>query len=87
MKNVKAIVLSAARERQEYEGRGGSRRVVGRLTDAQKRPVSGASAVIVAEPVGMLPDAVILAPDFYGEVLRALTGSGSTTCGIRRQVS
>ena len=61
--SVTALVTSEPRERQMYEGRGDDRRVKGRFSDAQGRPVSTVSAVVVADPVGLLPDATVQLPD------------------------
>lgn len=69
--DLRAVVRNGASERQAYEGRGESRRPVGRLTDAAGRPVSGAGAVLDVPGVGFLSDATILAPDVYGDVMAA----------------
>ena len=57
--SVTALVTSEPRERQIYEGRGDNRTVKGRFTDGEGRPVSTVNAVVVAEPVGLLPDAQV----------------------------
>ena len=59
--SVTALVTGEPRERQVYQGQGDARRVVGRFTDADGRPLSAVSAVVVAEPLGMLGDATVLA--------------------------
>ena len=61
--SVTALVTSEPRERQIYDGRGDDRRVKGRFLDGAGRPVSVVSAVVVAEPVGLLPDAQVQLPD------------------------
>ena len=60
---VVALVTSEPRERQVYEGRGDDRRSRGRFTDGEGRPVSTVSAVVVAEPLGLLGDATVQLPD------------------------
>ena len=57
-----ALVTSEPREKQVYDGRGDDRKVKGRFTDAEGRPVSMVSAVVMAEPVGML-EAMVQLPD------------------------
>ena len=61
--SVTALVTSEPRERQIYDGRGDNRTVKGRFTDVEGRPVSTVNAVVVAEPVGLLPDAQVQLPD------------------------
>ena len=61
--SVTALVTSEPRERQMYEGRGDDRKVKGRFSDAHGRPVSTVSAVVLAEPIGLLPDAQVQLPD------------------------
>src|SRR3954468_1233151 len=61
--SVVALVTSEPRERQIYDGRGDDRRARGRFTDSEGRPVSSVSAVVVAEPLGMLGDATVQLPD------------------------
>jgi hypothetical protein len=61
--SVTALVLSEPRERQVYEGRGDDRRAKGRVTDLSGRPLSSVSAVVLAEPIGLLPDATVQLPD------------------------
>lgn len=58
-----ALVTGEPREKQLYEGQGESRRVRGRATDAEGRPVSGVNAVVIAEPLGLLGDAQLVLPD------------------------
>ncbi len=83
--SVTAMVISEPRERQIYDGRGDDRRVKGRFTDAAGRPVSTVNAVVVAEPVGLLPDAQVQLPDIQmtglipGAVIRV---EGSTTARL-----
>jgi hypothetical protein len=60
---VTALVTSEPREKQIYEGRGDDRKVKGRVTDAEGRPLSAVNAVVVAEPVGLLPEAQVQLPD------------------------
>ena len=82
---VTALVTSEPRERQIYDGRGDDRRVKGRFVDSSGRPVSVVSAVVVAEPVGLLPDAQVQLPDIQmsglvpGAVVRI---EGTTTVGL-----
>ncbi len=61
--SVVALVISEPRERQVYEGRGDDRKARGRFTDGEGRPVSSVSAVVVANPLGMLGDATVQLPD------------------------
>lgn len=61
--SVVALVTSEPRERQVYDGRGDDRKARGRFTDADGRPVSSVSAVVVAEPLGLLGDATVQLPD------------------------
>lgn len=61
--SVVALVTSEPRERQIYEGRGDDRKARGRFTDGEGRPVSSVSAVVVADPLGMLGDATVQLPD------------------------
>jgi hypothetical protein len=61
--SVTALVLSEPRERQVYEGRGDDRRAKGRVVDGSGRPLSSVSAVVLAEPIGLLPDATVQLPD------------------------
>ena len=70
--SVTALVTSEPRERQIYDGRGDNRTVKGRFTDPEGRPVSTVNAVVVAEPVGLLPDAQVQLVDGA----RKLDGSG-----------
>src|ERR687896_490950 len=67
--SVTALVTSEPRERQIYDGRGDNRTVKGRFTDAEGRPVSTVNAVVVAEPVGLLPDAQVQLPDIQAKSL------------------
>ena len=83
--SVTALVTSEPRERQVYDGRGDDRRVKGRFLDGSGRPVSVVSAVVVAEPVGLLPDAQVQLPDIQmtglvpGAVVRI---EGATTARL-----
>lgn len=61
--NAHALVLEKARERQVYDGRGENRTVRGRATDEMGRPLSGVSAVVITEGMGLLPDAQVQLPD------------------------
>ena len=61
--SVTALVLSEPRERQVYEGRGDDRVAKGRAVDPSGRPLSSVSAVVWAEPIGLLPDATVQLPD------------------------
>jgi hypothetical protein len=61
--SVTALVLSEPRERQMYEGRGDDRKSKGRVVDGSGRPLSSVSAVVLAEPIGLLPDATVQLPD------------------------
>ena len=47
-----ALITGEVRERKTYEGRGDARRETGRAADADGRPVSVVSAVVIAEPLG-----------------------------------
>ena len=67
--SVTALVTSEPRERQIYDGRGDNRTVKGRFTDAEGRPVSTVNAELVAEPVGLLPDAQLQLPDIQAKAL------------------
>src|SRR5918997_3000789 len=67
--SVTALVTSEPRERQIYDGRGDNRTVKGRFTDPEGRPVSTVNAVVVAEPVGLLPDAQLQLPDIQARAL------------------
>ena len=58
-----ALITGEVRERKTYEGRGDARRETGRAADADGRPVSVVSAVVVAEPLGLLGDAQVQLPD------------------------
>ena len=83
--SVTALVTGEPRERQVYQGQGDARRVVGRFTDADGRPLSAVSAVVVAEPLGLLGDATVLLPDMQaaglqmGSVVRV---EGNTTARL-----
>ena len=61
--SVVALVTSEPREKQVYEGRGDDRKARGRFTDGEGRPVSAVSAVVMADPLGMLGDAMVQLPD------------------------
>ncbi len=61
--SVTALVTGEPRERQLYEGRGDDRKVKGRATDSEGRPVTVVIAVVVAEPLGLLGDATVQLPD------------------------
>jgi hypothetical protein len=61
--SVTALVLSEPRERQVYEGRGDDRKSKGRVVDGSGRPLSSVAAVVLAEPIGLLPDATVQLPD------------------------
>src|SRR5665809_121808 len=67
--SVTALVTSEPRERQIYDGRGDNRTVKGRFPDEEGRPVSTVNAVVVAEPVGLLPDAQVQLPDLQAKAL------------------
>lgn len=58
-----ALVTGDPKERMVYEGRGDDRKPKGRLSDEMGRPLSGASAVVWAEPIGLLGDASVQLPD------------------------
>ena len=83
--SVTALVTSEPRERQIYDGRGDDRKVKGRYLDVAGRPVSVVNAVVIAEPVGLLPDAQVQLPDIQmtglvpGAVVRI---EGSTTARL-----
>lgn len=64
-----AIVTKAARQRQEYAGTGDKRQVVGRLSDDQGRPLSGAAVLLATGTVGLISDATVLVPDVQAEQL------------------
>ena len=61
--SVTALVTGEPRERQVYQGQGDARRVVGRFTDADGRPLSAVSALVIAEPIGVVDNASVLLPD------------------------
>ena len=61
--SVTALVTGEPKEKQIWQGQGDDSKPVGRLTDGEGRPVSGVSAVVMAEPLGMLGDATVLLPD------------------------
>jgi hypothetical protein len=61
--SVTDLVTSEPRERQTYDGRGDDRKVTGRAVDGSGRPLSSVSAVVLAEPIGLLPDATVQLPD------------------------
>ena len=63
LSSVVALVTSEPREKQIYDGRGDDRKARGRFTDAEGRPVSMVSAVVMADPVGMLGEAMVQLPD------------------------
>jgi hypothetical protein len=63
LSSVVALVTSEPREKQVYDGRGEDRKARGRFTDAEGRPVSMVSAVVMADPVGMLGEAMVQLPD------------------------
>ena len=46
---VTALVVSGPKERQVYEGRGDDKKAKGRATDAEGRPVSAITAVVLCE--------------------------------------
>ncbi len=73
--SVTALVTSEPRERQIYEGRGDDRKVKGRFTDAEGRSLSVVNAVVVAEPVGLLPEAQVQLPDIQMTGLEPGAGS------------
>lgn len=61
--SVTALITGEPRERQLYEGRGDDRKAKGRATDSEGRPVTAVTAVVVAEPLGLLGDATVQLPD------------------------
>ena len=61
--SVTALVTGEPRERQLYEGRGEDRKVKGRATDSEGRPVTVVTAVVLAAPIGLLGDANLQLPD------------------------
>lgn len=63
LSNAQALITGEPRERQLYDGRGDDRRVKGRATDEMGRPVSSVSAVVIADPMGLLPEAQVQLPD------------------------
>ena len=83
--SVTALVTGEPRERQVYQGQGDARRVVGRFTDGDGRPLSAVPAVVMAEPLGMLGDATVLLPDMQaagltpGAIIRV---EGNTTARL-----
>ena len=66
---VTALVTGEPRERQLYEGRGDDRKVKGRATDSEGRPVTVVTAVVLAEPIGLLGDASLQLPDVQAAAL------------------
>lgn len=83
--SVTALVTGEPKERQIYRGQGDKRESAGRLTDTDGRPVSGVSAVVMAEPLGLLGDATLLLPDVQavglvpGAIIRV---EGTTTARL-----
>lgn len=69
--SVVALVTSEPRERKTFEGRDENRRETGRLVDGQGRPLSSVTAVLLVEPLGLLPDAQLQLPDLQMTGLRA----------------
>lgn len=69
--DVTALVTGNPSERQRYEGRGDGRRPVGRATDDEGRPVSGAPAVAQTPILGLLANATLLVPDSQAATLVA----------------
>jgi hypothetical protein len=61
--SVTALVTGEPRERQMYEGRGDDRKAKGRVVDVAGRPLSAVTAVVLADPIGLLPDASVQLPD------------------------
>ena len=83
--SVTALVTSEPRPRQIYEGQGTDRKSKGRVVDAEGRPLSGFTAVVLAEPLGMLADAQVLLPDIQmtGLVVGAVVKvEGATTARL-----
>src|SRR4051812_18814156 len=58
-----ALIIGEVRERKMYKGRGDQREETGRATDSDGRPVSTVNAVVIAEPLGLMPDAQVSLPD------------------------
>lgn len=58
-----ALVIGPAKEKTKYVGQGDNRREDGRVTDGEGRPLSAVSAVVVADPAGILGAASVLLPD------------------------
>ena len=70
--SVTALVTSEPRERQIYDGRGRRPQGQGPVSWMRSgRPVSVVNAVVIAEPVGLLPDAQVQLPDIQMTGLRA----------------
>jgi hypothetical protein len=61
--SVTALVTGEPREKNVYQGKGDDRKVVGRFTDSDGRPMSTVPAVVVAAPLGLLGDASVVIPD------------------------
>jgi len=89
---VVALVLSDPRERQSYVGSGDARTVTGRAIDAEGRPVSSFSALLVGDTFGMIGDATVQVPDsqvtgleagstvrLEGKVSLRMTGGGQVS--------
>ena len=70
---MSAIVTSRPTERQEYEGKGEQRKVIGRLRDSEGRALSGASVVVITQEVGMVSDGTIYVPD--GVAMKLVEGT------------
>lgn len=83
--SVTALVFGEVKEKQIWQGSGDDAKAVGRLTDAEGRPVSGVPAIVMAEPLGMLGVATVLLPDLQmtglepGAIIRV---EGATTAKL-----
>ena len=66
---VTVLVTSEPKERMTYEYQGDKKVPKGRLADADGRPLTGVSAVVVCEPLGMLGEAQVLLPDVQARAL------------------
>lgn len=83
--SVTALVFGEVKEKQIWQGNGDDAKAVGRLVDAEGRPLSGVPAVVTAEPLGMLGVATVLLPDLQaaglvpGAIVRV---EGATTAKL-----
>jgi len=58
-----AMVTGEVKEKDLYAGSGDKQQKVGRRTDRDGRPLSAVSALVIAEPIGVVDNASVLLPD------------------------